>query len=327
MDNLRKKASEAVRALRSRSFLVTLLAMTVSVAVLWIAFGADAVYIRDNGQLRLVYTTRSDARDILAERGIVTMAYDEVDFTGLTAGGVPEIEVTRAFDVKITTDDGTLELKTTGGTVGEILDGHGIDYDEKASLHAGAEFPKYMGEAKAGGAVEIDVIKKNIEEEETAESDEEEGDAGEREMNFVADRINGLMYGKDRLEVYDAGLGDYRPLRFSDIVIIMRKKTKGADFVDILRRKGIPASADVGTGFLETPEIMTILSFLRIIDNPRQDIPLASALRSMAYGLTADELLTIKLESGLEEFWECVNFYAENGRNSRIRGIWPSTRI
>ena len=130
MDNLRKKASEAVRALRSRSFLVTLLAMTVSVAVLWIAFGADAVYIRDNGQLRLVYTTRSDARDILAERGIVTMAYDEVDFTGLTAGGVPEIEVTRAFDVKITTDDGTLELKTTGGTVGEILDGHGIDYDE-----------------------------------------------------------------------------------------------------------------------------------------------------------------------------------------------------
>ena len=46
MDNLRKKASEAVRALRSRSFLVTLLAMTVSVAVLWIAFGADAVYIR-----------------------------------------------------------------------------------------------------------------------------------------------------------------------------------------------------------------------------------------------------------------------------------------
>ena len=197
----------------------------------------------------------------------------------------------------------------------------GIDYDEKASLHAGAEFPKYMGEAKVGGAVEIDVIKKNIEEEETAESDEEEGDAGEREMNFVADRINGLMYGKDRLEVYDAGLGDYRPLRFSDIVIIMRKKTKGADFVDILRRKGIPASADVGTGFLETPEIMTILSFLRIIDNPRQDIPLASALRSMAYGLTADELLTIKLESGLEEFWECVNFYAENGRNSRIRDV------
>lgn len=202
----------------------------------------------------------------------------------------------------------------------------GIDYDENAMLYAGAEFPEYMGKASAGGAVEIDVIKKNPdmddENDEEAGGDDENGevtDADEREMNFVADRINSLMYGNGRLEVYDAKSGDYRPLKFSDIVIILRKKTKGAAFVDILRSKGIPASAEAGTGFLDTPEIMTILSFLRVIDNPRQDIPLAAVLRSPVYGLTADDLLTVKLECGLEEYWDCVRYYAEKGRDENIR--------
>lgn len=199
----------------------------------------------------------------------------------------------------------------------------GIDYDENAMLYAGAEFPEYMGEASAGGAIEIDVIKRNMDEEEESESgdDEEITDADEREMTFVADRINSLMYGSERMEVYDASLGDYRELRFSDIVIIMRKKTKGAAFVDVLRSRGIPASAESGTGFLDTPEIMTALSFLRVIDNPRQDIPLASVLRSPVYGLSADDLLTIKLESGQDEYWDCVTYYGENGRDEGIKQV------
>lgn len=204
----------------------------------------------------------------------------------------------------------------------------GIDYDENAMLYAGAEFPGYMGSASAGGAIEVDVIKRT--EDDSDEDDSGNGaseqedmttDADEREMNFVADRINSLMYGSERLEVYDAKLGDYRELKFSDIVIIMRKKTQGAAFVDILRDKGIPASAESGTGFLETPEIMIALSFLRVIDNPRQDIPLASVLRSPVYSLTADELLTVKLESGLDEYWDCIRYYADNGKDDHIKQI------
>ena len=198
----------------------------------------------------------------------------------------------------------------------------GIDYDENAMLYTGAEFPEYMGNATAGGAIEIDVIKRALEEEDQdAENDEEMTDADEREMNFVADRINALMYGPERMEVYDAKSGDYRELRFSDIVIIMRKRTKGAAFVDVLRSKGIPASAEAGTGFLETPEIMIILSFLRVIDNPRQDIALASVLRSPVYGLKADDLLSIKLESGAEEYWDCIKDYAVNGKDEHIKSV------
>ncbi len=196
----------------------------------------------------------------------------------------------------------------------------GIDYDERASLYYGADFPMYTGKASCGGAIEIDVINSGKSESE-GDDDEEDLTGIEKEMSFVADRINSLMYGRDRLEVYDAALGDYRELRYSDIVIIMRKKTYGAAFVEALAARGIPASAESSTGFLETVEVMTVLSFLRIIDNPRQDVPLAAVLRSPVYRLSADDLLTIKLESGDEEYWDCVVNYGERGTDERIKDV------
>lgn len=217
---------------------------------------------------------------------------------------------------------------------GEILDGinfifmqlmqkelGGIDYDEKAMLYTGADFPVYTGNAHVGGAVEIDVISKEKKAEDLDDEDEDAEDmaAAEIEMNFVADRINSLMYGRDRLEVYDAALGEYRGLEFGDIAVIMRKKSSGAEFVKILASKGIPASAESVTDFLDTAEVMTAMSFLRIIDNPRQDIPLAAVLKSPVYGLSADDLLTIKLESGEDEYWDCVVAYEEKGSSERIK--------
>lgn len=190
----------------------------------------------------------------------------------------------------------------------------GVEYDKNAMLYYGADYPAYEGNAHAGGAVEIDVIN-------TDDGSEEEYTNIEKEMNFVADRINSLMYGKDRIEVFDANTRCYRELNFSDIVIIMRNKTHGEAFVEILQAKGIPASAESSVGFLETPEVMTALSFLRIIDNPRQDIPLAAVLRSPVYGLTADDLLTVKLESGDEEYWDCVRNYDERGNDERIKAV------
>ena len=130
MDNLKQKASEAALYLQSRSFLVTMLAAVVMFVTLWVTLASNAVYIRDNGELKLIYTMQNNADAILAERGIVTMAYDDVDFSGFDLGGVPEINITRAFQVKLTTDTGTREIMTTGGTVGQLLRENGIDYDE-----------------------------------------------------------------------------------------------------------------------------------------------------------------------------------------------------
>ncbi|MEA4971974.1 MAG: helicase-exonuclease AddAB subunit AddA [Candidatus Metalachnospira sp.] len=193
----------------------------------------------------------------------------------------------------------------------------GISYDKNAMLYIGADFPEYIGEADAGGAVEVDCVFTDVADDE--DEDIESLSGIEKEMNFVADRINGLMYGKDRLEVYDGKLEDYRALRYSDIAIVMRNMTHGADFIEVLRQKCIPATADANAVFLETTEVMIALSFLRVIDNSRQDIPLASVLRSPVYGFTADELLTVRLESKCEDYWDSVVFYAENGANSTIK--------
>ena len=68
----------------------------------------------------------------------------------------------------------------------------GVEYDKNAMLYYGADYPMYTGTATAGGAVEIDVIN-------TDDDSEDDYTNIEKEMNFVADRINSLMYGKDRM--------------------------------------------------------------------------------------------------------------------------------
>ena len=130
MDNFKQKASGIALYMQSRSFLVTMLAVVVGCITLWVTTATSAVYIRDNGELQLVYTMQTNVDSILAERGIVTMAYDDVDFSGFGLGEVPEINITRAFQVKLTTDVGTWEMMTTGGTVGSLLQANGIRYDE-----------------------------------------------------------------------------------------------------------------------------------------------------------------------------------------------------
>ena len=195
----------------------------------------------------------------------------------------------------------------------------GIAYDKNAMLYNGMEFPEYIGEAKAGGAVELDCIVTNGETSEEENDNDDDLSGFEKEAEFIAERIEGLMYGNDRMEVYDNKLEEYRPLKYSDIAVVMRSMTHGAEMVEIFRQHSIPASADTSTEFLETTEVMTALNFLKLIDNPRQDIPLAAVLRSPVYGFTADELLTIKLDSGEEEYYDCVRRYIESGSDENLR--------
>lgn len=134
MENLRYWPYAFRQYVRSRAFAVTMLAMTMMSILLWISASTNVVYIRDGEDLQLVYTMLEDPKEILAERGIVTMAYDDVDFTGFLPNTIPEIQITRAFDISLTADGTTKNLKVTGGTVGDVLRENGIDYDENDIL-------------------------------------------------------------------------------------------------------------------------------------------------------------------------------------------------
>lgn len=126
MDNLRYRAHAAGVYLHSRAFAVTMLALSMAATLMWLSTSTNAVYIRDGSELTLVYTTKEQPHEILEERGIITMAYDDVDFNGFGTDTVAEINITRAFDVTLTVGGNTRPIKVTGGTVGDLLRDHGI---------------------------------------------------------------------------------------------------------------------------------------------------------------------------------------------------------
>lgn len=107
--------------------------------------------------------------------------------------------------------------------------------------------------------------------------------------------------------------GGYRKAQFSDVVILLRSQKLVADvFARELKKADIPAFAGSSSGYFEVVEIMTILSFLQVIDNPRQDIPLISTMYSPLFSFTADELVEVRRHGEGKLFYDCVVGYAND---------------
>lgn len=120
--------------------------------------------------------------------------------------------------------------------------------------------------------------------------------------------------------VLDKETGEYRTARYSDIVILTRSLKGWTDvFTNILNREGIPAYSGSKEGYFETREIRTILDYLRILDNPRQDIPFAAVLTSCFGKLTSEELANIQCEGEGKTFYERTLFYLENGSDENLK--------
>ena len=106
-----------------------------------------------------------------------------------------------------------------------------------------------------------------------------------------------------------------RTVGYKDIVILLRSKSGSAQvYKEVLENAGIPAFSDSGQGFLNAYEISVVINYLRLLDNPFQDIPLASVLRSVMGGLDDDELARLRIFGGFDtRYWQCLEKYAENG--------------
>lgn len=125
----------------------------------------------------------------------------------------------------------------------------------------------------------------------------------EREAWLLARRIKEMVEGTSanpgpQFDVFDREKKAYRPVCYRDIVLLLRAVQQRANvFLEVFNQAGIPAYADLGTGYFAAPEVETILSLLRIIDNPHQDIPLATVLHSPIGGFSTAELVEIRLAS------------------------------
>ncbi len=126
----------------------------------------------------------------------------------------------------------------------------------------------------------------------------------EREAAAVAARLR-LLFDQGAT-VHDRKGGD-RPLRYADVVVLLRAaNSDGPVFADALARAGIPVHAQAATGYFGAVEVLTMLSLLDVIDNPRQDIPLAAVLRSPIVGLDTTDLARIRLANPAGEFYDAL---------------------
>ncbi|WP_010270380.1 helicase-exonuclease AddAB subunit AddA [Paenibacillus senegalensis] len=210
-----------------------------------------------------------------------------------------------------------------------------MDYDEKAELVYGASYYEAAGEDKPL-PLEWMIIDRSAEDSSTlaaAAAAQEEDDSGmseeggvsfseeiremetaQLEARAIVRQIHHLlgMDGGEPFRVYDKNMNGMRPVTYRDIVILLRATQSWAPvFLEELRQAGIPAYADLNSGYFSAVEVEIMIALLRVIDNPYQDIPLAGVLRSPIVGLSADELARIRLVSPQGSFYEAVSRYVE----------------
>ena len=200
-----------------------------------------------------------------------------------------------------------------------------IDYDTDAELAFGADYPRLQPGLFRGDydnpPVEVYLIDRDTTYEDIEESQDESESGGNLEefealrleAHLIAQRISEMVRGTDKkpgpeFQVWDKKVGSYRPVSYRDIVVLMRATRNRANILsDVFRQADIPAYAELGTGYFEAVEVETMLSLLKIIDNPRQDIPLAAILRSPIGGFSHDDLVRIRLCKKDGNFYQALD--------------------
>ncbi len=194
-----------------------------------------------------------------------------------------------------------------------------IDYNEKEYLNCGANFEEPNEEILISGKVELDIIDLADEENDIEENEVEEVilEKAEIEARFVANRIKELL--DSNLHVYDRKQG-YRKVTYKDIVILLRTTSNVANIYEReLNKLELPVFSDSTSSYFETEEIQTILSVLKIIDNPNSDIPLACVLRSEIGGFTDNELVEIRLNSKNTSYYEALEEMKNSNEESALK--------
>ena len=167
----------------------------------------------------------------------------------------------------------------------------GIEYDEAASLYQGAEYPECEGQES-----ELLLVQK------PPKGDELK--TRQAEAKAIGDRIHSLCRdGK----VTDRQTGELRDIHYRDIVILLRTLSGWGDvFKSTLETMGIPAYVTSQKGYFTASEVQNILNFLRVIDNPLQDIPLYGVLRSCFGGFAEEEIAALRGQDKTCPLYECL---------------------
>lgn len=195
-----------------------------------------------------------------------------------------------------------------------------MNYDAESELIYGNL--NYDEAKKNDPEVELVIVDRN--------DNEVDDDAGETtadlrkaelEARIYAEKINSWI-GRGAMEpavIFDKDTLERRPCRYRDIVILLRSMTSAPVVMEELKKQGIPVYAELQTGYLQAIEIQVMVNVLKIIDNTKQDIPLASVLKSPIVGLNEEELTQIRLMDKKASFHDCFKLYLEAGGNDKLK--------
>lgn len=175
----------------------------------------------------------------------------------------------------------------------------GINYDGDAKLVPGRKYGDT--DLKVSGKTDVILIEQKSEDTENIEKRVLEAAA-------IGNCIRSMVQGEEPL--YVNGKDGYRRATYRDIVILLRSVSGWSEeFIETLTDMGIPAYSDTKTGYFSAIEVCTVLDFLKIIDNPRQDIPLVAVLRSVIGNVTDEELACIASVPRTLNYWDGLQLF------------------
>ncbi len=214
-------------------------------------------------------------------------------------------------------------LESVNGVFERIMrsDVGGITYNKEASLKKGADYPESQGDEYRAELLLVDEKEdeeteenKNTEKDKNAEKDrntqkkqtEEGGEENktadeeklkrtkrQRQALAVAHRIKELV---GIMPVRDEDSGLMRPARYKDIVILLRAAAGwDEELRTVFEKEGIPSYINTRKGYFSTEEIRQALQLLRVLDNPRQDIPLYGVMRGYFGDFSEEEVARVRL--------------------------------
>lgn len=195
-----------------------------------------------------------------------------------------------------------------------------ITYDAEAALYLGADMP----EPEKNSDVQSELMLLSLPEEDDTE---EKLDKAEMEASMIACKILEML---ESAKVTDKKTGQLRPAKLGDMVILLRSMTGWSDtFSNVLGAYGIPTVTGSSTGYFSAMEIQTVLNFLRILDNCKQDIPLSAVLHSPIGNLTSQEMAKIRATFPEVPYHEACIRYAAEGEEAvlckKLNDFWKLT--
>lgn len=197
------------------------------------------------------------------------------------------IDLTKNFRSRLEVLDGTNHIfrQVMDAAVGEI------DYDDAAYLRLG-NLGYFESEQVEPELILIDQQDENKE---------------ELEARAIATRIIEMVNEDNPYLVFDAKQKRFRKCEYRDIVVLVRSRGKRVQaLVEVFEQYELPVYADTTGGYFQATEIQIMMALLKTIDNPLQDIPFASLLRSPIFGLTDRDLGRIRAKSKDTSFYEAA---------------------